>query len=605
MGKCKKCRSSYCKPICCPIPGPPGPPGLPGIGQTGPTGPPGPTGTGGDYRWRIAVSTGPTAAPPYVFGPADVNNNDLVVFYSAGGIAVQGDTGSAIVSLTPNNIFEMTGPPPLGFTPDDPTIPNLYIDIATYEIYVWDDGTLTWNPSSSVNGPTGPTGPTGSVGSTGPTGPTGEQGIPGTSTNTGATGSTGPTGPTGSVGSTGSAGSTGSTGSTGPTGPTGSVGSTGSTGPTGSTGSTGPTGSVGSTGPTGSGSTGPTGSVGSTGSTGPTGSVGSTGSTGPTGSAGSTGPTGPTGSAGSTGPTGSAGSAGSTGPTGPTGSAGSTGPTGPGGVGGATNKQILFNNAGIIDGSPNMLYDVATNNLAFSSFLPGSSTDSIIIGHGQSVASGSVLICGADSASPLLTYNAQNQGVTIHAFNGGFPGGGIIVSEGINSGSLNAEMTTEVHNNKLAWTYSPTTPANWSPVPTNIGSALDILSGGNSGKTGFGITSALGWTVPPDTASGFWSINGKILTFSCIVKNSLGNMTFLMGGTMSFVLILPKLASATGNDTISATVVAHEISQPSISTAITSISTIGSNHGAFCQIINTLNASTYNRISITGSYEIA
>jgi hypothetical protein len=69
-------------------------------------------------------------------------------------------------------------------------------------------------------GPTGSTGSTGTTGATGSTGPTGSTGA------TGATGSTGVTGPTGATGPTGSTGVTGPTGATGPTGSTGATGAT-------------------------------------------------------------------------------------------------------------------------------------------------------------------------------------------------------------------------------------------------------------------------------------------------------------------------------------------------------------------------------------------
>lgn len=58
--------------------------------RRGPTGPTGPGGSGSDYIWRIATTNvGPTSTGPFTFGPVDVNNNDLVVFSSNGGVFFQ------------------------------------------------------------------------------------------------------------------------------------------------------------------------------------------------------------------------------------------------------------------------------------------------------------------------------------------------------------------------------------------------------------------------------------------------------------------------------------------------------------------------------------
>jgi len=83
------------------------------------------------------------------------------------------------------------------------------------------------------------------------------------------------------------------------------------------------------------------------GATGPIGPQGATGSTGPTGIQGSTGPQGTTGSTGPIGATGPSG--------GPTGATGATGPIG------GSDTQILFNDAGVANGSANLTFNKSTN----------------------------------------------------------------------------------------------------------------------------------------------------------------------------------------------------------------------------------------------------
>jgi hypothetical protein len=132
----------------------------------------------------------------------------------------------------------------------------------------------------------------------------------------------------------------GATGATGLTGPQGDPG--GATGATGLTGSTGPQGDPG-------GATGATGLTGATGATG----IGSTGATGLTGATGATGATG----IGSTGATGLTGANGATGATG----IGSTGATGPAGPIAGSNTEVIFNDAGVANGSANLTFNSTTS----------------------------------------------------------------------------------------------------------------------------------------------------------------------------------------------------------------------------------------------------
>jgi hypothetical protein len=152
------------------------------------------------YSWKIATSTEKSGNSSINFGPVKVGNNDLVTLKSNGGILVEGNEGSVNVELTPNNLYEGEGDPAsTGLTSDDTSIPNIYIDTLTNELYSWNTDISNWNVSSSIGftGPTGPpgsgaTGPEGHTGPEGKQGPTGPQGIAGPQ---GATGFTGPTGP--------------------------------------------------------------------------------------------------------------------------------------------------------------------------------------------------------------------------------------------------------------------------------------------------------------------------------------------------------------------------------------------------------------------------
>lgn len=177
-------------------------------------------------------------------------------------------------------------------------------------------GTVALKGATGPTGPTGFTGPTGPTGHTGLTGPTGPTGLPGSATNTGATGPMGPTGDTGPMGPTGVAGSATNTGATGATGPTGDFGPTGPTGVSGS--------------------------AVNTGATGPEGSTGFTGPTGPDGSAANTGATGPTGAPG-------------------------------GSLPGGADTQIQYNNGGVLDGDPALVFDDGTGTTTSENLVASSS----------------------------------------------------------------------------------------------------------------------------------------------------------------------------------------------------------------------------------------
>ena len=344
-----------------PTPGSTGATGMIGpIGLTGPQGSPGATGSTGPQGspGGATGATGPTG-PMGATGPSNG---------PTGSTGATGLTGATGPSGGPTGATGATGP-------------------------------------QGITGFVGPTGPVGATGSTGPqgspggaTGATGISGIDGATGATGLTGATGPSGgPTGATGVVGPTGATGATGAgtTGATGPTGPQGATGA----GTTGATGATGPIGATGPSG----GPTGSTGATGLTGPAGDNGLTGATGATGPVGpSGGPTGATGATGigATGATGAGttGATGLTGATGATGIAGATGPVGP--IAGA-NTQVLFNDAGTPNGSPNFTFNKSTLEVVIGTGTAGNITGANVIS-----ANTVITVSGLFSALPSASIAA-------------------------------------------------------------------------------------------------------------------------------------------------------------------------------------------------------
>lgn len=159
-------------------------------------------------------------------------------------------------------------------------------------------------------------------------------------------------GPTGPAGSTGAAGAPGVAGAPGPQGPAGAYGADGAQGPQGEVGAQGATGPQGIQGPPGA--DGADGADGATGAQGPQGVPGVDGAAGATGATGATGPQGATGATGAQGPQGVQGATGAT---------GSTGATGPAGPIAGTDKQGVFNDAGVAAGSADFTFDKTAKKL--------------------------------------------------------------------------------------------------------------------------------------------------------------------------------------------------------------------------------------------------
>ena len=243
-----------------------------------------------------------------------------------------------------------------------------------------------------AQGPQGIQGNTGATGAQGNTGAQGEQGIQG---------NVGPTGPQGNVGAQGEQGIQGNTGAQGIQGNVGPTGNTGATGATGIgfvdaqlstdtlilTYSNAATISVGNV----RGAQGPQGIQGNTGATGPQGNVGAQGEQGIQGNVGATG---------NVGPTGAQGNVGAQGEQGIQGNVGATGNVGAGVVAGGTAGQVLakinstdyntewitpsaggnstpggsttfiqYNNAGVFDGSANLIYEPADGNITLGNLV--------------------------------------------------------------------------------------------------------------------------------------------------------------------------------------------------------------------------------------------
>lgn len=79
--------------------------------------------------------------------------------------------------------------------------------------------------------------------------------------------------------------------------------------------------------------------------------------------------------------------------------------------------------------------------------------------------------------------NIQNgeETITLFSRNGGGYDDGITITSG--DASSRQSCTTKDHNSTLSWSYTPTTNADWSSVPDNVGEALDTLASDISGST--------------------------------------------------------------------------------------------------------------------------
>jgi collagen type I alpha len=243
-------------------------------------------------------------------------------------------------------------------------------------------GSLGFTGSQGLQGAQGVQGAQGSIGFTGSLGFTGSQGLQGTQGVQGATGfvgSQGLQGVQGAQGTQGVQGATGFNGSRGFTGSRGSEGFTGSRGLTGFTGSQGLQGAQGAQGVfgfTGSqgagfvgsqgiqgvqGVQGDIGFTGSRGAQGVQGTVGAQGVQGAVGAQGLLGTQGPTGFTGSQGVQGAQGTVGAQGMQGAVGVQGAQGVPGP--IAGST-TQVIFNDGGVANGSPNFTFNKANNTIS-------------------------------------------------------------------------------------------------------------------------------------------------------------------------------------------------------------------------------------------------
>ncbi len=262
-------------------------------------------------------------------------------------------------------------------------------DIHPRSIHIQSYGEVIDADGKWVGDPTGLTGPMGPTGPEGIQGPQGEPGLQGPTGPQGATGISGSTGPQGIQGIQGPQGIPGSPGSTGPIGPQGIQGIQGPTGPQGEQGIPGPTGAQGLQGIPGP--TGPAGIQGIQGVRGPTGPQGIQGIQGPMGLQGEPGVPGPTGAQGAIGPQ------------------GVTGPTGPAGPVGGSNKQLLYNQDGVVSGAE-VYYDTSTGNMGIGTSAPTAKLQiqdgNLIITDGESGGG------GIDSNTKLLLHFDGTDGST-------------------------------------------------------------------------------------------------------------------------------------------------------------------------------------------------
>ena len=162
--------------------GPTGPAGIPG--PTGATGPAGASGTSTNTAtWAtLGDKTGPSGPITIALGQNAGTTNQGIYSIAIGALAGQTNqsTGTIILNATANPLNGVAGQQSSFYVApirSSTSTQILYYNASTKEV--------TYNPLTSIIGPTGPTGAQGTAGTAGATGPTGN---------------TGPTGPAGSVG---------------------------------------------------------------------------------------------------------------------------------------------------------------------------------------------------------------------------------------------------------------------------------------------------------------------------------------------------------------------------------------------------------------------
>jgi hypothetical protein len=95
------------------------------------------------------------------------------------------------------------------------------------------------------------------------------------------------------------------------------------------------------------------------------------------------------------------------------------------------------------------------------------------------------------------------------------------------------ECRTREHNGTLSWSYSPTTPSDWTPVPDNVGSALD----------------ALGAVVPQSFSSFSVDVSGpwaapRTITIDAYIANGIATLSF--DGTATTATVVDVITSTAG-----------------------------------------------------------
>jgi len=246
--------------------GPPGPVGSPGVGICGCNGiqgyqgfqgPRGFTGDQGEIglkgdppeiTFTVVAADSPNGVPN---SSVELSNLDTIRLWSAGGIEILVEQGSALAKMEMNNIIVGSGDP-LG-APPDPQRPAFYLNSITNELYIWCpiEGTNTGEWSQQTDGfsmlcecPIGNKGNQGPMGDKGFRGDKGDKGEPGE----GQKGEVGDKGEQGENGMIGEIGDTGDKGTMGGGGIMGGIGDSGDDGDDGADGTDGTDGADGADG---------------------------------------------------------------------------------------------------------------------------------------------------------------------------------------------------------------------------------------------------------------------------------------------------------------------------------------------------------------------
>jgi hypothetical protein len=213
-----------------------------------------------------------------------------------------------------------------------------------------------------------------------------------------------------------------------------------------------------------------------------------------------------------------------------------------------SDTELVFNNGGIIDGSPDMKYNPADSSIEIGVGAVATGTGNISIGTGASTAGasnntvigrgsitggvtiGATMIAASSPANPIVASVGADEQVLLFGRNLDADDGGVGILTGAPGGNLRAMSTVAQAVGGLTWSYVPTTAADWDVAPASVGEALDFvaiastITAGtfNPSFTNFGnITSATGRDVS------FINVSGVVMVAMYLELNMTNVPAFL------------------------------------------------------------------------------